>query len=221
MSERKERIVELYHISNSFRLGLFPLSVHKDNPNLPLAPFYLHYPQEGEPGSEHLPELFSLIGEEFWEMALGLPAPAKKRRFAPVPRGARSIGEATAIKDILNYPDNLLLFDKVEIDGGTQFVAPESGYEEGDEALAIEDHTSGGRNAKLFITALRASGLVTQTMYNVVNRMQGGTETLKALDVDLMSIFTIYDFLDCSQAGGFIDQQQTDTVQTYIRNNQL
>ena len=67
---RQERIAELYYVSNSvnFKDGPFKFSVHQDNPNLPLSPNKLHYPDDGKPGSEYLPELFSLVGDELFEV---------------------------------------------------------------------------------------------------------------------------------------------------------
>jgi hypothetical protein len=54
MSELREQIAGLYYRSNSVQFGEFRLFVHVDNPELPLSPYYLHYPKPEEQGSELL-----------------------------------------------------------------------------------------------------------------------------------------------------------------------
>jgi orotate phosphoribosyltransferase len=138
MSQRRERIAELYFRSNSARFGKFLLSVHIDNPELPLSPYYLHYPKPGEPGAEHLPELFRLIGAEFHDIAESQDPPVRPRRLAGVPSGALPIADAYARK-YSDYPSNLIAFRKIALHGQTIIEGPIAGtYEQGDE-LGIVD----------------------------------------------------------------------------------
>jgi orotate phosphoribosyltransferase len=219
--ERKARIAELYYRSCSVQFGEFKLSAHKDDPTLPLSPFYLHYPKLGKPGSEMLPELYGLVGEEFADMARTLPEAVQSRKVAGVPKGALPLAEATA-RRLPGYPENLLEFGKVEQEGGkTIFTGPEGLYGVGDELLVVEDHTSGGRNKRLIKAAAERQGLVVQTMLTVVDRMQGGAANMVAVGVDLRAIFTVYELLDYGLAAGFINLSQVEQVKEYIANNQL
>lgn len=203
------------------QFGEFKLSAHKDDPTLPLSPFYLHYPKLGEPGRAMLPELFGLVGEEFADMARVLPTAIGSRRIAGVPKGALPLAEATA-RRLLGYPENLLEFGKVEKEGGkTIFTGPEGIYEVGDELLVVEDHTSGGRNKRLIKVAAERQGLVVKVMFTVVDRMQGGAANMAAVGVDLRAIFTVYGLLEYGLDAGFVNLFQVEQVKEYIANNQL
>lgn len=221
----REQIGELYYRSETIKFGAFPLSVHIDNPDLPLSPWYLHYPEEGEPGTQYLPELFRLIGVEFKNMndELGL----QPVRIAGVPRGALLLGEELAKQYEQGYPGNLLVFGKEQtkpVDGQpgkTEFTGPTGTWEPGDELQIVEDHTSGGRNKRLILNAAQRAGLVVPTMLTVVDREQGGVANMAELNVALHSIFTASELLNYGVAEGHISQTLADEVNAYRETNPL
>lgn len=218
----KGDIAELYVRTNSLKFGQFRLSVHNDNPDLPLSPYYLHYPKEGEPGYELMPELASKIGDAFYGIICEFEKFEKNLRIAGVPKGAVVLGEAVASHFM--FPERVLvMFGKVQHDDGrTVFVPPAPDtFKEGDELIIVEDHTSGGRNKKLIREAAINVGFVVNIMLTVVDRMQGGVEAMAELGVELLSIFTTEELLATLVAMGEITQSQKDQVMEYIVNNQL
>lgn len=220
MTERQAEIADLYYRSNTIQFGEgFALSIHKDNPGLPLSPWYMHYPAANEPGSELLPELYDHIGDEFYEMCER--ANVQPVRIAGLPRGAQSLGETFA-KRYDTYPDNLLQFDKIDDpEHGTTFVGPQGEYVKGDELVPVDDHTSGARNKFRFLRASQAAGLVVSTILIVVDRQQGGVERLRDFGVSLYSIHTGDSLLQFGLKSGYIDEQTVKEVQDYRRRNQL
>lgn len=220
LTGRQEQIAELYYQSQSVKFGEFRLSVHVDSPDLPLSPYYLHYPKPGEPGSELLPELYQLVGDEFYEICETHDPPIKPKRLAGVPKGALPLANAHATH-YDDYPNNLLVFGKVEEPGKTTFIGPEGEWKEGDEIVIDEDHTSGGRNKRLIKAAAEQGGLAVHTMLTVVDRQQGGVANMAAEGVDLISIFTVEELLGYGVAAGHTDEVQLQRVREYIAPNQF
>jgi len=219
MTERQTEIADLYFRSNTVKFGEFLLSIHKDNPALPSSPWYMHYPKRNERGSELLPKLFELISDEFYDMCLAHNINDSK--IAAVPRGALQLGAMLA-KKFVDYPANLLLFDKSkDPTTGTTFTCPTGNFDKGDELTAVDDHTSGGRNKFRFIKAAETAGLVIQTFLTVVDRQQGAKDSLKNSGIKLLSIHTTDSLLDHGVSSSYITQSQANEVRTYRDNNQL
>ncbi len=217
MSERRAEIADLYYRTNSVRFGAFRLSVHIDNPNLPLSPYYLHYPEPGEPGSELLPKLYHLIGQEFFTICESKGF--RPKRIAGVPKGALPLADAHA-RHYENYPYNLLTFTKAEEPGKTTFIGPDGEFSEGEELIIDEDHTSGGRNKKLIRAAAVSGGLVVPNMLTVVDRQQGGVENMAREGTRLLAIFTIDELLQFGTDFGYATQTQADAAKEYWNLNQ-
>lgn len=217
MESTREKIAELYYRSGSVQFGAFRLSVHLDNPDLPLSPYYLHYPKQGKPGSELLPELFNLIGQEFFTICE--TQDIRPKRIAGVPKGAAPLADAHA-KHYEDYPNNLVRFTKVEESGKTIFLGPEGEFIEGEELVIDEDHTSGGRNKRLIRAAAISGGLVVPNMLTVIDRQQGGVENMARDGVKLISIFTMDELLQIGAESGYATQQQVDEALEYRALNQ-
>ncbi len=220
MGENREKIAELYYRSGSIRFGAFRLSVHIDNPDLPLSPYYLHYPDSGEDGSELLPELYSLVGQEFYDICESQSTPIRPTRIAGVPKGAMPLADAHA-RLYENYPKNLLVFTKKQDKNKTEFLGPYGEFVEGEELVIDEDHTSGGRNKKLIRAVALSGGLVVSNMLTVVDRQQGGVENMAKEGVRLLSIFTMDEILRIGAATGFVPHQQLDEALEYRALNQF
>lgn len=218
MNEIKTGIADLYYRSNSVRFGAFKLSVHVDNPGLPLSPYYLHYPKPGEPGSELLPRLYDLVGQAFFDIckAEGI----RPKRVAGVPKGAVPLADAHA-RRYADYPDNVLTFTKVAKLDSTTFLGPDGDFVKGDELIIDDDHTSGGRNKRLIRAAAVSGGLVVPNMLTVVDRQQGGVENMKAEGVKLHAIFTMDELLQFGADAGHATQSQVDEAMEYRALNQF
>jgi len=219
ISERQAEIADLYFRSNTIQFGEFLLSVHEDNPTLPPSPWYMHYPKDHERGSELLPELYELIGDEFNDICHAYDKIDTK--IAAVPKGALPLGTRLA-KKFVDYPNNLLLFDKSkDPKTGTTFTGPRGNFNKGDELTAVDDHTSGGRNKFRFIKVAESAGLVVQTFLTVVDRQQGAKNSLEKAGVKLLSIHTTDSLLDHGVSSGYITRKQVEEVRNYRDNNQL
>ena len=220
MVETREKIAELYYRSGSVQFGSFRLSAHLDNPDLPLSPYYLHYPKPGEDGSELLPELYSLVGQEFYDICESQSPPIRPMRIAAVPKGAMPLADAHArLYD--NYPKNLLVFQKKLDTDKTVFIGPYGEFVEGEELVIDDDHTSGGRNKRLIRAAALSSGLLVFNMLTVVERQQGGVENMAQEGVRLLSIFTMDELLRFGADTGFATQHQVDEALEYRALNQF
>lgn len=222
MSEiRREQIAELYYRSQSIKFGKFFLSIHRDHPELPPSPWYMHYPKTGEePGFELMPRLFDLIGAEFHEMANDHNPPIRPKRIAGLPTGAWGIADRFASHYRDEHPDNLLGFDKIQhADGRLEFTGPDKPFEQGTELDPCEDHISAARNNRLFVAHARSIGLVVNRLFVVVDRQQGGTENLAAEGVELIPMFTADYMLGYGLGEGHITQGTYDEVQAYREDN--
>lgn len=221
MENLREKIAQLYYRSNSVRFGDFELSVHRDRPELPKSPWYLHYPKDGEEGSELLPKLFDLIGAQFYEICEAQEQPIRPKKIAGLPKGALGLGDAWA-RHYSTYPKNLLKFEKIQHQNGTtEFEGPVGEFEYGDDLSPCEDHISAGRNNLLFLKHARNTGFAVTKLLVVVDRQQGGRENLKREGVDLISIFTADELLEFGQTSGYISRSQFDIVQEYRATNQF
>jgi orotate phosphoribosyltransferase len=221
MTDRQEQIAELYYRSNSVQYGEFELSIHRDFPDLPLSPWYLHYPKPNEPGAELLPQLHDLIGAEFYDMLIEYDPDFEPPRITGLPRGAWPLGDALA-RRYKRYDKNLIKFDKIQhADGRTEFTAPVGEYEIGEELVECEDHVSGARNNRLFVAHARRYGFVVRKLLAVVDRQQGGLENLAAEGVDMMAIFTADALLRYGLAARHLMQNQFDEIQAYREANQF
>lgn len=207
----------MYYRSKSVQFGEFRLSVHLDKPDLPLSPYYLHYPKPGERGSELLPELYRLVGQEFF--AICESQRIRPKRVAGVPKGAMPLADAHA-RHYEGYPNNLITFTKIQQPGETIFLGPDGEFTDGDELMIDEDHTSGGRNKKLIRAAAVSGGLVVPNMLTVVDRQQGGVENMASEGARLLSIFTIDELLQLGADSGYATQHQVDEAVEYRALNQ-
>jgi orotate phosphoribosyltransferase len=217
MSELRAEIADLYYRSSSVQFGEFRLSVHIDNPDLPPSPYYLHYPKPGEQGSELLPTLYDLVGQEFF--AICESRAIRPKRIAGVPKGAMPLADAHA-RHYADYPNNLVTFTKIQKTDETIFQGPSGEFADGDELMIDEDHTSGGRNKKLIRAAAISGGLVVPNMLTVVDRQQGGVENMAREGVRLLSVFTIAELLQFGADAGYATQHQVDEAVEYRALNQ-
>jgi orotate phosphoribosyltransferase len=217
--ELKSEVAEEYYRSNTIQFGQFRLSVHNDNPDLPLSPWYLHYPKEGEPGTERLPHVYQLVGAAFFELCRAKGVAPNK--IAGVPKGALPLANAHA-QHYDGFPNNLVTFGKVQhADGKTEFTGPEGEWEEGDELVIDEDHTSGGRNKRLIRTAAMSKGFVVNHMLTVVDREQGGVQNMAEIGVGLHAIMTATELLSHGVHNGHIQQATMDEIIEYKNSQQL
>ncbi len=221
-TELISEIAEDYYLSNSVKFGEFELSAHKIDPSLPLSPWYLHYPRSDEEGFDYLPEMYTKIGQAFFELAesLGL-SDGDNILISPIPNGSTPLGKEFA-RHYHSYPDNLLSFDKtIGVKGEAIFSGPSEVFELNEEAIPIDDHISGATNNRRFINTARKQGLIVRSSFCVVDREQGGAENLNAIDVTLHSLMTASFLLRHGVENGHINQATATDVIKYQRENKI
>jgi len=90
----------------------------------------------------------------------------------------------------------------------------------GDKALLIDDMITNGWSKLDFIEGLRFRGLVVEDCLVVVDREQGGTETLGKAGVKLHSLITLKDVLDYMLKKKAISQEDYDGVVEYLHSTE-
>jgi orotate phosphoribosyltransferase len=222
MSQRQEAIAELYYRSNSVDPTPHTISAHRTNPDLPLSPYKLTYPSYPKPGSELMPEMLGLIGQEFYELFQSAHlSPTIRKRLAGVPRSGLPLAEAHA-KQHPKYPTNVVLFAKSETPGQPKFSGPIGPSSPDDELILHEDHVSTGNSLNSVAeVAIRNAGLFTHTAFAVIDRQQGATENLLARDINLISIMTAEVLFAAGVQLNQLTQTQSDCFMEYAMDNQM
>lgn len=224
MSVDRERLAGLYYRSGTLKVDLvdgFEVSAHRDNPELPRSPWYMHFPKPDEAGYRYVPEMCRLAAAEWARMAEEREPTERTLKVTGVPEGAVELGRAYA-KTKPDYPDNFVEFSKVESSTGRYLAFPflRGRFVSGDEIEPCEDHITAARNNVRFIRSVRLLGFHVAHLNVIVDRQQGARENLKLIGVALHSIFTADEILAIGLASGDLKQDAFDVIQTYRARNQ-
>jgi orotate phosphoribosyltransferase len=214
----RQELAVYYWYSGSARFdGEHSLAAHRERPDAPPSPYYLHYPGGM---SNNLAGLFDTAG--------GLLAELTRERqlvfdrIAPVPFGADPVG--TSLLEHLGNRYRLLRFKKEETpDGQTRFSGPLHGFFRPGvtKVVGVDDHISGGYTKLKFLEALDRAGLRITDFLAVVDREQGGREFLASLGITLHSLLTISELVEYYAYRGWISAEKAAEVQAYTAANQL
>jgi orotate phosphoribosyltransferase len=128
------------------------------------------------------PALLGPIGEALGELALA--GPDRPDRLAGPELGAVPLAAAAALACGIPF----LIVRKATKDYGTEGLI-EGVHTPGERVLVIEDVVTTGGALIAAIEALRGAGLVVEHAVCVLDREEGGNEALRALGVDLQSLF--------------------------------
>jgi len=217
ISGRRAILAELYYKSGSVSFEPRRLSAHQTDPDLPLSPFYLHYPEHGR-RALLLPALHHLVGRLFYEDAREKELTFD--RIGAVPKGAQPLARAHA-RRYDGYPDNLITFQKAVVEDENEYDVDDGILNNRTTLLVNEDHTSGGHNAVRFLDVVRWYGATVTDYQIVVDRQQGGRERLAAAGVQMHGLITATELLDYYVHVEHIDMATADRCMTYIADNQL
>lgn len=219
LSEPQCKLADLYLESGTVKFGAFKIAAHETQPDLPLTPLYMHYPKVGETGQELLPQIFTIIGQQFAGMIRTKNLEFTK--LCAVPRGADPLAIQTA-KALKVSDDSVIAFDKEVIDGKRTFSGPASGeVSNSDTILVLDDHTSTGYSKALFINYLESLGATVLDVLTVVDRQQGATKYLNSRNVTMHSIITISALVEYYLSQGLVTQDQATAVSEYLVQTQV
>lgn len=97
----------------------------------------------------------------------------------------------------------------------------EGKYKPGDTALIIEDVVTSGSSVLATVADLKKEGLAVNDAIVVVNREQGGRDSILAAGIRFHSLFTLSQLLDILKDVGRIDAAIVDKVRKYIADSQI
>jgi orotate phosphoribosyltransferase len=215
MSQGIEKIAELYYRSGSIGFGSYRWTYHKEEPEAADAPWYLHYPEVGEPGSELLPELHELIGTEFYNLCEAQDPAFRPTKIGAIPNGANPLADAFARQYKEDYPINKVKFEKdVLPDETVEFSGPIGEFEIGDDLTLVDDHVSKSLNKRLILPVARRFLTVTRIL-TVVDHEMGAAERLAKEDVDLFALMTGKYVLEYGFAEGHATRKQYEEVSEF------
>ena len=132
--------------------------------------------------------------------------------LAGVPYAALPISAAVALQ--INKP---LIYPRKEVKAHGTGRAVEGVFERGDTALVVEDVVTSGGSLLKAIETLKAAGLVVRDAVVLLEREQGGLETLTSRGYRLHYALTMSQVLDVLRDEGRISDQMHRMVKTYLR----
>lgn len=192
----------------------FRLKLHERNPEAPLSPIYLNLrtPDNQKPGPL-TPDVVDQIGHALWELVLNKRIGDHAHRVAGVPRAGDPLADAVSLRSGLP----VLRLSKVE-DAGTRKVTAvvEGDVIEGQEVLIVDDLITQADSKLETIEVLRAHDLYPRAVYVIVDREQGGIQTLERRDIPCFALFTLTELLDCYVGSGRMSVEERADVVTYL-----
>lgn len=170
------------------------------------APFYIDLRK-----AQSYPEAFHAITDVYSEMVAGLD---KGVLIAGLPEAATPLAAAVGYK--LRRP--LVQPRKVVKDYDTKS-SVEGEYNEGDEVVLIDDLITKGDSKIEAIDQVKAAGLKVKKLIVLIDRDQGGAETIAQAGHTLAAACTITELVDILLEAGKISQDQYDKVVAFIQAN--
>lgn len=170
------------------------------------------------------PELLWALGKLIAEKIMEAGTPGKKQKIIAVPDAANPMAVAASLyakeKFDMNMP--IIVLRKEPKEHGTQKSSMIIGNPEPDtEYNLIDDVITSSASKKKAIGQLLKEGIKVNRVIVVVDREQGGKESLEKEGYEVQSIFRILDIANQFLADELITQQQYNEVVDFIKNNQF
>jgi uridine monophosphate synthetase len=136
--------------------------------------------------------------------------------LAAVPYAALTIGTAIALE-----MDRPLIYPRKEVKAYGTGRAVEGDFQPGQRAAVIEDLVTSGGSVLTAIQTLEAAGLAVTDVAVLIDRQQGGPQTLAAAGYRLHAALTMMQIVDALEAAGRIAAPQAAAVRDYLHNRSL
>jgi uridine monophosphate synthetase len=153
------------------------------------------------------PTLLNLVAQSYIELLDGLAFDY----LAAVPYGALAIG--TAVSLAMNRP---LIFPRKEAKSHGTGRTIEGLYSAGDKVVIIEDLVTKGGSALKAIGVLESANLVVSDVVVLIDREQGGRETINSRGYHLHAVLALSEILNLLQELGHISTAEASTVRLYL-----
>lgn len=198
----------------------FRLKIHQSQPDAPLSPifFQLRTPDNTTHGDGPLtPDVVDQIGEEL--SARVQRAGVEYVHVAGIPNAGVPLSEAfVRTESARGHKVSELTLHK-EGDLSTRRITEqvEGLYQPNDRALLIDDLVTHAGTKLEAAYAVRGAGLHVEDLAVLLDREQGGTDTLREHDLETHAVFTLSDLLELYLSEGRITRQTYDEIQDYLR----
>ena len=171
-----------------------------------MSPFYIDLRM-----TQSFPDLFHAVTDAYCELIGKVP---EKVKISGIPEAGTPL--ATAVGFQLNA--SLVQPRKVIKDHGTGR-SIEGVFEEGDRVIVVDDLITKGDSKIEAVQQFEDNGLVVERFVVLIDREQGGKETLAAAGFDLDIVMTMHELINLVSDADLISDEQTKTVLDFIANN--
>ncbi len=205
----------------AIQFGSFTLKLHETSPDAPKSPVFLNLRDEKNPKPGKLnAECYRRAG-----LAMMRLAATNSLRYDLViglPNAGTPFAQAFA-RLLMGQPeDHLFDLKKIEQDGKRRIVTDQIGQKlKGKRCLLIDDLISGADTKLEAQQALEELGAEVMDILVLVDRCQGGTETMAAQGIRTHAVFTLPDLISYYIDNGSIEPQQELDVLNYLRTQLL
>jgi len=93
----------------------------------------------------------------------------------------------------------------------------EGAYRQGETALLIEDVITTGGSILTAVQTLKDSGIIVKDVLVLVDREQGGSQTLREASMTLHAYLRLIDIVETLHQEGKLDNRQYRMVQEYLK----
>lgn len=92
--------------------------------------------------------------------------------------------------------------------------------EKNKKVVLIDDMMTNGLSKIRFIDGIKQSGGIVEDVIIILDREQGGTETLSKIGVKLHSLITLKELLNYMKVKDIIDKNKYDEIMSYLKQNE-
>ena len=196
----KELLARELHKNGLIKFGEFTLKSGI------VSPFYIDLRQ-----AQSYPDTLQAVADTFSEMLADTDSDVF---LAGVPEAGTPLATATGFQT----KRKLLQPRKVIKDHGTKS-SVEGAFSLGDRVVMIDDLITKGDSKLEAIDQVTNAGLKLEKFIVLIDREQGGLETIRNAGYNIEAALTITELLDILLADGSISQQQHDDMLAFIKEN--
>lgn len=196
----KERLARELHKNGLIKFGEFILKSGI------VSPFYIDLRQ-----AQSYPDTLQAVADTFSEMLADTDSDVF---LAGVPEAGTPLATATGFQT----KRKLLQPRKVIKDHGTKS-SVEGAFSPGDRVVMIDDLITKGDSKLEAIKQVTNAGLKLEKFIVLIDREQGGLETIRNAGYNIEAALTITELLDILVADDSISQQQHDDMLAFIKEN--
>jgi uridine monophosphate synthetase len=171
-----------------------------------LSPIYIDFRQ-----AQSYPSTLRIVAKAFGEMLTGVETSIF---LAGVPEAGTPLATATGYE----YGFKLLQPRKVVKEHGTKS-SVEGAFSDGDSVILIDDLITKGDSKLEAIEQVEAAGLKVEKFLVLVDREQGGMDTIRDAGYEIQAAMTISELLEILRSDGTLPHEKYDEVMKFILHN--